>query len=76
MSIQITSFMVSINNIPRRGPAKMLIEADRDVRDIINYASSVCGLSAQQFMRAVLFSAAKKVLDEAGRQYDENVATN
>ena len=73
MAIQVTTFMVSLVEVPRRGPAKILIEVDYDVRNIINYAASVCHMSAQQFMRAVLFNAAKKVLDEAGKQYDDSV---
>lgn len=73
--IPITSFMVSINEVPARGPARMLVEADWEIRDMINYAAGIAGLSSSKFMRAVLYSAAKKVLEEAGKQYDHSVGS-
>jgi hypothetical protein len=58
--------MVSLREIPERGDAKVLVEMEYSERDTLGYAAALCGLSKQKFSRAVLVSAAHRVLKEMG----------
>lgn len=63
---ELKDLMVSLREIPDRGDAKILVEMGYMERDIVGHAATLCGLSKQKFSRAVLVSAAYRVLKEMG----------
>lgn len=66
MANELHDLMVSLREIPERGDAKVLVEMGYADRDTLGYAATLCGLSKQKFSRAVLVSAANRVLKEMG----------
>ncbi len=62
----ITHVLVSLNDIPAKGMNKLLIHIEFEDKELVDKAAEIVRMSQQNFMRAVLVSAAKKVLEEAG----------
>lgn len=64
--LRITDLMVSLRDIPERGPADVLIEMSHAQRDLIGDAARLIGLNKAKFCRAVCISAAERVMKEMG----------
>lgn len=59
---------LSLKGVPLEGNAKLLVRVQEHNRDLINRAAKAVEMSQAKFIRAVLVSAAKKVLEKAEQE--------
>jgi uncharacterized protein (DUF1778 family) len=60
----INLFLIDMTELPKAGPAQMIIRAQTEDRDMVSIAAQLLGLSQAEFLRCACVATARKVIQE------------
>lgn len=60
-------FLIDMTDLPKAGPAQMIIRSQTEDRDMVTIAAKLLGLSQAEFLRCACVAAARKVIQEKAR---------
>lgn len=57
-------FLIDMTEMPKVGPAQMIIRSQTEDREMVSLAAQLLGISQAEFLRCACIATAKKVIED------------